>query len=68
MLWKGRVGDIAAMWLTISGVAALVVFPAGYLAFRGRTRLGSITLSMVLLFLSAIIAPLSGEISTPWGI
>jgi hypothetical protein len=43
MLWQGRVGDIAAMWLTISGVAVVVI-------------------------LSAIMAPLIGEIGTPVGI
>ena len=68
VLWNGRVGDIAAMWLTISGVAAVVVFPLGYLFFRGRTRLGSITFWTVLLIVSAIIAPLIGEIGTPIGI
>jgi hypothetical protein len=41
VLWNGRVGDIAAMWLTISGVAA-VTGVALYLAWRGRERVGSL--------------------------
>jgi membrane protease YdiL (CAAX protease family) len=68
MLWQGRVGDIAAMWLTIAGVATVVVFPLGYLFFRGRPQRDSITFWTVLLIVSAIIAPLIGEIGTPIGI
>jgi LPXTG-motif cell wall-anchored protein len=68
VLWNGRVGDIAAMWLTISGVAAVIVFPLGYLFFRRRTHLGSIQVWTIVLILSAIIAPLIGEIGTPIGI
>jgi hypothetical protein len=36
--------------------------------FRRRTRLGSITFWTVLLLISAIVAPLIGEIGTPIGI
>jgi hypothetical protein len=68
VLWQGRVGDIAAMWLTISGVALVVFFVFGYLFFRGRQALGSITFWTILLIASAIIAPLIGEIGTPIGI
>jgi hypothetical protein len=68
VLWNGRVGDIAAMWLTISGVALVIFYLFGYLVFRRRTRLGSITFWTVLLLISAIVAPLIGEIGTPIGI
>jgi hypothetical protein len=68
VLWQGRVGDIAAMWLTISGVALVVFYLFGYLVFRGRQALGSITFWTILLIVSAIVAPLIGEIGTPIGI
>lgn len=68
VLWNGRVGDIAAMWLTISGVALVSFFVLGYGVFRGRTHLGSITVWTVLLIISAVAAPLIGEIGTPIGI
>ncbi len=48
------------MWLTMRGVAVLV--------FWGRARLGSIWFWTTLLIISAIAAPLIGEIGTPIGI
>jgi hypothetical protein len=53
------------MWLTISGVTLVVFFLFGYLFFRGRQALGLITFWTVLLIVSAIVAPLIGEIGTP---
>jgi LPXTG-motif cell wall-anchored protein len=66
VLWNGRVGDIAAMWLTISGVAA-VTGVALYLAWRRRERVGSIAGWMIVLIGSAIAAPMVGEIGQAGG-
>ncbi len=68
VLWQGRVGDIAAMWLTMGGVAVVVFLVFGLLVFRGRPRVGSIWFWTILLLVSAIVAPLIGEIGTPIGI
>jgi hypothetical protein len=68
MLWNGRVGDIAAMWLTISGVSLVLFFGFGYWLFRGRTRVGTIVWWTIALIVSAIVAPLVGEIGTPIGV
>ena len=67
VLWQARVGDIAAMWLTMWVVAVLVFFVFGFLIFRGRARVGSIWFWTILLIISAIVAPLIGEIGTPIG-
>jgi len=67
MLWNGRVGDIAAMWVTMSIVAVIVFVLAAY-GFRGRSNVGSISFWTVILILSIILAPLIGEIGTPIGI
>lgn len=64
VLWNGRVGDIAAMWLTISVLAA-VTFLALRFVWRGRSHVGPIMLWTIVLILSAIAAPLIGEIGTP---
>ena len=66
VLWNGRVGDIAAMWLTISGVsvAAGVVL---YLLWRGRDRVGTFAAWMIVLVGSAIAAPMIGEIGNTAG-
>ncbi len=68
VLWQARVGDIAAMWLTMGVVAVLVFFVFGFLVFRGRAHVGSIWFWTILLIISAIVAPLIGEIGTPIGI
>ncbi len=68
MLWQARVGDIAAMWLTMWVISVLVFFVFGYLVFRDRSRVGSIWFWTILLIISAIVAPLIGEIGTPIGI
>ncbi len=68
VLWQARVGDIAAMWLTMWGVSLVVFFFFGFLFFRGRARVGSIWFWTILLIISAIVAPLIGEIGTPIGI
>ncbi len=68
VLWQARVGDIAAMWLTMWGVSLVVFFVFGFLFFRGRARVGSIWFWTILLIISAIVAPLIGEIGTPIGI
>ena len=67
-LWNGRVGDIAAMWLTISVVAVAVFLIFGFRVWRGRARVGSVLVWTIVLIVSAIIAPLLGEIGTPIGI
>jgi LPXTG-motif cell wall-anchored protein len=66
VLWNGRVGDIAAMWLTISGVAA-VAGVAAWLAWRRRDRVGSVAGWMIVLVGSAIAAPMIGEIGQATG-
>lgn len=66
VLWNGRVGDIAAMWLTISGVAA-VAGVGLYLLWRGRDRVGSIAAWMIFLVGSAVAAPMIGEIGNTAG-
>lgn len=67
-LWNGRAGDIAAMWLSISVIALAVFLIFRFRVWRGRARVGSITVWTILLIVSAIIAPLLGEIGTPIGI
>jgi hypothetical protein len=66
VLWNGRVGDIAAMWLTISGVAA-VTGTGLYLAWRGRERVGTFAAWMIVLVGSAVAAPMIGEIGNTAG-
>ena len=66
VLWNGRVGDIAAMWLTISGAAA-VVGVGVYLLWRGRDRVGYMADWTVLLIGSAVAAPMIGEIGQASG-
>jgi membrane protease YdiL (CAAX protease family) len=68
VLWQARVGDIAAMWLTMWGVSLVVFFVFGFLGFRGRARVGSIWFWTILLIISAIVAPLIWEIGTSIGI
>jgi LPXTG-motif cell wall-anchored protein len=66
VLWNGRVGDIAAMWLTISGIA--VVTGIGlYLAWRRKDRVGTFAGWMIVLLGSAIAAPMIGEIGNTAG-
>jgi aryl-alcohol dehydrogenase-like predicted oxidoreductase len=67
-LWNGRAGDVAAMWLTISAVALVAFFVLGFGVFRGRAHVGTIPVWAILLIVSAIVAPLIGEIGTPLGI
>ncbi len=66
-LWGGRVGDIAAMWLTIS-VVALIVFAALRRLWRDREQVSTIWLWTIVLIVSAIAAPIIGEYGTPFGI
>jgi hypothetical protein len=66
VLWNGRVGDIAAMWLTISGIA-LVVGVGLYLLWRGRSRVGTVADWTVVLVGSAVAAPMIGEIGNTTG-
>ena len=68
VLWQGRAGDIAAMWLTMWVAAVVVFFVFGYRVFRGRPQVGTIWLWTIVLILSAIVAPLIGEIGTQIGI
>ena len=66
VLWNGRVGDIAAMWLTISVLSALVGVGL-YWMWRSKGQIGSLMEWTVLLVGSAIAAPMIGEIGTPAG-
>ena len=66
-LYNARTGDIAAMWLTMSVVSLLVFFVLSA-RWRGRSQVGSILVWTIWLIVSAIVAPLIGEIGTPIGI
>jgi hypothetical protein len=66
VLWNGRVGDIAAMWLTISGFA-IVIGLGLYLLWRHRDHVGMIAEWTVVLVGSAIAAPMIGEIGNTTG-
>lgn len=66
VLWNGRVGDIAAMWLTISGAAA-AAGAALYLLWRGKDRVGYIADWTIVLIGSAVAAPMIGEIGQTAG-
>ena len=68
VLWNGRVGDIAAMWLTISVVSLALFFGLGYLLFKGRSHVGTIKLWTIALIVSVIVAPFIGEIGQVIGI
>lgn len=65
-LWNGRVGDIAAMWLPISGLAA-VVGVGLYLAWRRNNHVGTLADWTLILIGSAIAAPMIGEIGNTTG-
>ncbi len=67
VLWNARDGDIAAMWLTMA-VVAFVVFLLAFVVLRRRTSVGTLPLWTLVLVVSAVIAPLIGEIGTPIGI
>jgi len=66
VLWNGRVGDIAAMWLTISVLAVLAGL-GFYLLWKRRDHVGHIAEWTIILIGSAIAAPMIGEIGTPAG-
>ena len=68
VLWQGRVGDIAAMWLTISVVAVAVFLIFGLRVWRDRDHVSSIPVWTIVLIVSTVVAPLLGEIGTPIGI
>lgn len=68
VLWNGRVGDIAAMWLTISVVSLALFFGLGYFLFKGRSHVGTITFWTIALIVSVIVAPFIGEIGQVIGI
>ena len=68
VLWNGRVGDIAAMWLTMGGVSALIFLALAFGPLRGKQHVGTIRFWTALLLISAVAAPLIGEIGTPSGI
>lgn len=63
----GRDGDIAAMWVTMLVLVAASFVLAHYL-FRGHASVGLVRTWTIILIVSAIIAPLIGEIGTPIGI
>ncbi len=64
----GRVGDIAAMWLTMGVLSAVVFLILGGLVWRGRDHVGTYRVWLILLVISAIAAPILGEYGTPWAI
>jgi hypothetical protein len=68
VLWQGRVGDIAAMWLTISVVAFVVLLVFAFGFWAKRKSVGKISTWTTVLIISAIVAPLLGELGTPWGV
>jgi len=67
MLYSTRTGDVVAI-AVIEGVVAIILAALGYALFRKRPKVGSITIWTVILIVSAIIAPLIGEIGTPFGV
>jgi len=67
MLYSTRTGDVVAIALT-EAVVGILVAALAYALFRKRARVGSITIWTAVLVISAIIAPLIGEIGTPFGI
>ena len=66
-LYNARTGDVSAIWLlsVVAGFIGLFLF---YFAFRKRDRVGSIALWTAILVVSAIIAPMIGELGTPFGV
>ena len=56
------------MWLTISAASVVVFFGLAYWFFKGRSRVGTITIWTIALIISVVVAPLIGEIGTPIGI
>lgn len=66
VLWNGRVGDIAAMWVTITILAILIGFTL-YLIWRKKKYVGFIAEWTVVLISSAIAAPMIGEIGNTFG-
>lgn len=66
-LYSIRTGDVAAIWL-FSVLISVFGFVLVYGLFRKRNRFGSITLWTAILVVSAIIAPIFGEIGTPFGV
>jgi hypothetical protein len=71
-LWTGlnggRVGDIAAMWLTMGVLSAVVFVVLGRFMWRGRDHVGTYRVWLILLVISAIAAPIIGEYGTPLAI
>lgn len=64
----GRVGDIAAMWLTMGVLAGVVFVVLGRFVWHGRAAVGTYRFWLALLVISAIVAPIVGEYGTPWAI
>ena len=64
ILWNGRPGDVASMWLTILIIEAIVFFVLAWL-WRRRERVGSLRVWTIVLLVSAIAAPMLGELGTP---
>ena len=64
ILWNGRPGDVASMWLTILLIEVIVFFVLALL-WRGRERVGSLRVWTIVLIVSAIAAPMLGELGTP---
>ncbi len=67
MVYSERTGDVVAIWLT-SVIVSLLAFFAVWTASRSKNRVGSIAVWTAILVVSTIIAPLIGELGTPYGI
>ena len=67
-LWPGlnggRVGDIAAMWLTMGVLAVIMFVVLGRFVWRGRASVGTYRWWTIALVVSAIAAPIIGEYGT----
>ncbi len=64
ILFKSRPGDVASMWLTILIIEVVVFFALAYV-WRGRERVGSLRVWTIALIVSAVAAPMLGELGTP---
>ena len=64
ILWNGRPGDVASMWLTIL-LIEVAVFVVLTRLWRGRQRVGSLRVWTIVLVVSTVAAPMLGELGTP---
>ena len=67
-LWGPRDGFIAAMWVSMVAISLVAYILLNYVVLRRRRSFGTLKTWMIIFFVSAILAPLIGEIGTPIGI